>query len=436
MEYAGYPLLAYFRETYSYGGESGNLGVFVDDVVNIGDRLTLNLGLRFDYTEAISPDIPATDADGNETGETIEGRGTLYTWSTLSPRLGLNLKLTADGRTALRASYGRFYQGVLNSELHVVHPGLTPTTFAFFDPSTGDYSAVFAVVDPLSQVGIDPDTDPPTTDQFSIGFDREIASNMAVGVTYVRKDGRNFIGWQDIGGVYGTDTVTLENGTTLTIFPLLNSTDDRFFLLTNPKDFFMEYEGLLLTLTKRWSKRWQALVSYTLSELVGLQNRVFFEAGSAQTSSTFGFNTRGRDPNDLTNSTGNLRNDRTHMFRLQGSAEIPKIDVLVGANYQFSSGKPWAGWAAIDLPQGTSVILAEPRGSRRLSSQSLLDLRVSKIFRFKERAQLELLVDIFNLLNETAEERLVSENLFSPNLGEGSRFVRPRRAMFGVKFRF
>jgi hypothetical protein len=36
----------------------------------------------------------------------IAGLGTLYTWNVVSPRLGVVTKLSADGRTMLRASYG------------------------------------------------------------------------------------------------------------------------------------------------------------------------------------------------------------------------------------------------------------------------------------------------------------------------------------------
>ena len=65
----------------------------------------------------------------------------LYTWNVWSPRLGVTTKLTADGRTMLRASYGRFNQGVLTGELAPFHPGATPTTTVRFDPATGGYTS-------------------------------------------------------------------------------------------------------------------------------------------------------------------------------------------------------------------------------------------------------------------------------------------------------
>jgi hypothetical protein len=435
-DYAGESYLAYLRQPYSSGGQFDTLGAFAEDVVRIGERLTVNLGLRFDYNEAVSPDIPEVDEVGRETGGTIAGLGTLYTWNVLSPRLGFNYQLTEDGRTVLRASYGRLYQGVFTSEIAVVHPGHTPTAIAFYDPSSGGFTDVVAVIDPLADVGVDPETLPPNTDQFSIGIDRELTHELAMSMTYVRKEGRDFIAWKDVGGIYGTDTATLQDGRTITVYPLLNSTSERFYLLTNRDELYLRYNGLLLTLEKRWSDGWQAQASYSLSEAVGLQASSYWGAGGAQTSSTFGRNTFGRDPNDLTNAEGNLPNDRTHMFHVQGSVEIPKWGILVAAHYQYLTGKPWGAWTNLRLPQGTVWAMVEPRGTRRLTSQSLLDLRLSKIFRFGRSARIELLADILNLFNEPAEEALVSYSIFTDNFEEPNEFVDPRRAMIGAKFSY
>jgi hypothetical protein len=92
--------------------------------------------------------------------------------------------------------------------------------------------------------------------------------------------------------------------------------------------------------------------------------------------------TFGRDPNDLTNARGLLPNDRPNIFRFIGGAEVPHTGLVVAANMQHFTGKPWAATALITLPQGDQRIQLEPRGSRRLSSQSLLDLRVSRSISF------------------------------------------------------
>ena len=76
---------------------------------------------------------------------------------------------------------------------------------------------------------------------------------------------------------------------------------------------------------------------------------------------------------------------------------------------RYFSGKPWAATAQIALPQGDQRILLEPRGSRRLSSQSLLDVRVSRTIRVGCLGRIELLLDVLNVLNDTAEEGLATD---------------------------
>jgi hypothetical protein len=141
----------------------------------------------------------------------------------------------------------------------------------------------------------------------------------------------------------------------------------------------------------------------------------------------------GRDPNDLTNARGRLPNDRPHVFRTMGTVDVPRTGLVVAANLQIFSGKPWASTAQVVLPQGDQRIMLEPRGSRRLSSQSLLDVRVSRTIHFRGARSIELLLDVLNALDDTAQEGLASDNLFSATFGQPTSFMDPRRAMLGVR---
>jgi len=192
-----------------------------------------------------------------------------------------------------------------------------------------------------------------------------------------------------------------------------------------------------MVLEKRRSNGWQALASYTLSRAYGLQASSGASAADPQVStvapafpSAVAF---GRDPNSLTNADGRLPNDRPHMFRVMGSSDVPRTGFVVGASLQYFSGKPWAATTQMALPQGDQRILLEPRGSRRLSSQSILDVRVSRTIPFRGSGRLELLLDVLNALNDTAEEALATDNLFSPNFGQPTVFMDPRRAMLSVR---
>ena len=415
------------------GGMSITASAFVSDAITVGDRLTVNAGVRFDHSRAISEDLHAVDATGQETDETIHGLGTLYTWDIVSPRLGVTFKLSADGRTILRSSYGRFSQGVLTGEFSAFHPGVTPTTTTSYDPATGTYTLRPRVVDPRVNVQLDPEIGAPHTDQYSVGLDREVGRRVAMAVAYVHKRGTNFIGWTDIGGVYREKLYELPDRT-IPVFELINSASDRRFLLTNPDGYFMRYNGVVLAIEKRRSNGWQASGSYTWSTVSGLQASSGTTASGAQ-SSTVALPTVpiGRDPNELTNANGRLPNDRPHMLRAMTVVDVPRTGLVVAANFQYFSGKPWAASAQIPLAQGNQRVLLELRGTRRLSSQALLDLRISRTIRLGSLAHVDLMFDVLNALNDSAEEDLKTDDLYSSNFGLPTIFVDPRRAMLGVR---
>jgi hypothetical protein len=116
--------------------------------------------------------------------------------------------------------------------------------------------------------------------------------------------------------------------------------------------------------------------------------------------------------------------------------DVPRPGFVLAANLQQVSGKPWTAAAQLALPQGAQRVLLEPRGSRRLSSQTLLDLRLSRPIALGRLGRIDLLVDVLNLLNDTAEESLatetqMTETVFSPTFGQPVSFVDPRRAMLG-----
>jgi hypothetical protein len=180
---------------------------------------------------------------------------------------------------------------------------------------------------------------------------------------------------------------------------------------------------------------WQASASYTYSRARGLQATSNGAADDPQFSTIARpeFLTFGQDPNDLTNAAGRLPNDRPHVLRATTIVHLPWKGLLVSANLQSFSGKPWAASTQITLPQGSRRILLEPRGTRRLSSQSLLDVRVSKTLTFGGSAKIDLLLDVLNLLNDTAEEALVSDNISAATFGQARAFIDPRRAMLGVR---
>jgi hypothetical protein len=121
------------------------------------------------------------------------------------------------------------------------------------------------------------------------------------------------------------------------------------------------------------------------------------------------------------------------MFRAMGSVDVPRTGFVVAANLQYVDGKPWAATGQTVVAQNNvQRVQLETRGTRRLSSQTLLDLRVSRPMVIGG-ARVEVTLDILNLLNDTAEESIATDVLAAANFGQAASFVDPRRAMISVR---
>jgi hypothetical protein len=430
FDFNGQPDEAEFREPSSFGAQENATSIWAEDEMNIGGRLTLQVGLRYDNMKAVSPEVPAIDGSTlvergtpivqfygfEQTGATIEGRGTLFSWNTVSPRFGVNLKLTEDGKTVLRGTAGRFYQRVILNDFLDLHPGITNTTRRRWNPATANYSTFISTVDPNANLDIDSDINPESTDSFSVGFDREIARNMGFSVSYAHKRWDNLLGWIDTGGVYGTQTVNTPKGP-LTVFPLLNSTSARKFVRTNGPGFSARYHGFMTSVGKRFANRWLANVNYTYADLVR-------------------FNPGGQDPNDLINAGGEPRTDgRPHVFNVQGMVRIPKIEVDLGTNLSMVSGQPYGSQVQVTLPQGRRSIFMEEMGTYRTPFQRYVMLRASKSIKFQAN-RLELIAEMRNLLDEESDGSVASQIFGAANFGQPNVWAWPRRMYLGVRYFF
>ena len=65
--------------------------------------------------------------------------------------------------------------------------------------------------------------------------------------------------------------------------------------------------------------------------------------------------------------------------------------------------------------------------------QKMVDGMWNNMLTPTDRLDRELLLDVLNALNDTAEEGLATDNFYSPNFGRASAFVDPRRAMLSVR---
>ena len=89
-------------------------------------------------------------------------------------------------------------------------------------------------------------------------------------MSYVHKDGSDFISWTDVAGKYVEGTQRLADGSSVTVYRLDTTVTPpaaRRLLLTNPDGYSMTYNGLVLTTERRRANGWQAFASYTWSKV-------------------------------------------------------------------------------------------------------------------------------------------------------------------------
>ena len=136
---AGAPYYVLTQEPYALAGAMPTYGAFVQDDWTVGERLTLNLGLRYDYLKANIPEVEQLDGELKATGKTFSGIEDVITFKNWSPRLGFALKATSSGTTLLKGHWGRYYGKLISGGFESLSPGNTPLNAFLYNPTTRAY---------------------------------------------------------------------------------------------------------------------------------------------------------------------------------------------------------------------------------------------------------------------------------------------------------
>jgi outer membrane receptor protein involved in Fe transport len=430
----------YERLPFSYGGNTRSLGVFADDTFQLNDRVTLNLGVRFDTSNAYSPEQPELDENEQETGRTFPAAD-YFTWTNISPRLGFNLKLTGDGRTVFKGHWGRYHRTITTGDFaNIIGPSIPPIFLGTWNFETNQFEDKQRLTD-NSNLNVDPDLKSPYTDQFILSLDRELFTDFGISLIYVHKEGRDFSAWQDVGGVYAEvpftdDTGADATGRTFNVFQLQNDVSDRTFLMTSPDGMETNVNAFTVQAVKRMSSNWQLVSSLTWQKQEGRLS--FSNSTSNSQRSGLQFNPFGQNPNDFVNTFALLNADRPWTFKTQLVYQFP-LDFLASMNFVYMDGVP-----RIRLVQARAVtgiptqVQPLPRGEvGRFPGQPSVDLRVQKDFVLGQRGtRIGLFMDALNLFNDDSYEGQLSSLATSSSYQVPTTFVLPRRVMLGAKLTF
>lgn len=390
-----------------------NLGVFVQDEWRVGQRLTVNAGLRYDLQRL--PSIVDTDRDN------------------VSPRLGASWDVLGDGRSVVRAAAGIYYapiplRAVANAlqrdGVHYRVAQVGPTA-----PGAPTFPNVFTTFPAgvLTNVTtIDPEIENSSADQAVLQYEQQIGSATAASIAYEHLRGHDIIMSRNVNVPTTTDPTV----------PNLGRPDPRFANNSQYQSIGESwYDGVTLALNRRPASWGSYRLSYTWSK-------------SRDTSGNFFFS-QPQNANDVEAERGRSDNDQRHRLTVSGSLTTPRAsnDTLFHrvANgwlfsyvFTYTSALPFN----IQLPNdrnGDTNFNDRPVGVERNAGEGFdyrsLDLRLSRAFALGRDVSVETILDVFNVLNR--ENYQVPNNIFgSPTFGRPTAVNEPRQFQLGLRLLF
>jgi outer membrane receptor protein involved in Fe transport len=279
-----------------------------------------------------------------------------------APRLSISWDPWADSKTKVFANWGRYYDRLF---LDVVVPEEGPDTI--FRYYLRDADGVTATGTPNNGIGnpiakappstsqIDRGLQTPYSDEMTIGFERELAPEVSLKLTYINKKYREQLQDRDINHSirYTSDGTPLDQiGRLLTSGGAGgDSTSSRvqdgrpdlyihnFFFngiyhLDNSNS--SKYQGIEVQVTKRLSRKWQMNASYSYSRSLGFADSFYDFVGD--------------DPANRDTVYGYQTDDQRHVVKFNASSYLPK-DWQIAGTASWSSGLPYSvvtGFLALD----------------------------------------------------------------------------------------
>jgi hypothetical protein len=415
-----------------------DLGIYAEDTWKISRRITLNPGIRFEHMDMF---IPAQSSSGGiwqapGYAGINQPAVNVVDWNTFSPRFGITWDVFGNSKTALRggvSKYDRLEGTTLaqNVNTNYIARSTCPWSSPILPTSYADLQAGLVAEGNKTCTGfpnvtarIDPNIKRPYQMEYTVQLQHEIGQRTAMSVAYYHRSFYDLYGVTN-SSVPSTDYVAkvITNPITQQPLTVYNQVVNSTFETTLPQ-ITQTYNGGEFTVNTRFSKG-SLFGSFTVGKDYGIPD------GSA-TSSDF------NNPNTLVNLKGNLGYDAPFQMRAGGNYRLPG-KIQVSGTMRENSGLPQQ--RTYSLPTGTlnqsqSVIVAAP-GTYRYQWQSLIDIRVSRSFRYKDRISFEPVADLFNVFNSSAiTSQTTTVNSTNTAVHTPSAINPGRLARFGGKITF
>lgn len=453
------------------------------------DRLTLNMGVRFDFQTGTNTASTIGGVAGFESTVgpiSFDGSDPGVDFNTISPRLGATYNLTADGKTIVRGNYARYYGGFDPAAILIYsNPTFSGSgaNYQYINQNgdrvitANEFTSGVTCTGGLEDVGgscafdlaaynlnriYDDNLSTSHTNEFIGGFEREIMRNTTASITYTYRKYGNFYDNQPLG-VSSADYLpagTFHSGVTVygefnvPYFELPTDHNGQQ-ILRNIENYTQTYQGIDLNLRRRMSSNLMLFGSFVWQEQKahydGGDSAAYVIPDGGLTGQTFPF-----DPTNVP-----FANDQTYAYAPGGSGKAGVFpfsewqlkfsgvyqlpwQISVGGFLRYQQGYVLPLFA--DISDGTfnatyatthHLILVEPFGSRRYDNIFTADLSFEKDFTLGKAGQIGLMADVFNITNtNTTIQQSRNVSASSGRAGTITEYIAPRALKLGVRYSF
>ncbi len=464
--------------------------IFAQDKWQLKPGMTLSAGLRYDLEIMPIDEDPGNPLFSDPSKYPVDK-------DNISPRIGFVWNPDGEGRSAVRAGYGVFYDKTLlgtvdnfytdtkyassfEANFPAVGPDLGPRNGQFptepvlrtsrVDQLTPEVRALINAAYPpgtnVRNTGTvtwdDPEREQPYFHQMSAGYEREVVPGLAVSVDYVRMLGRDMFLNPNLNIPTGTNTTRDGPRTFTDPYGVLNASlapgeaaYNNVVRLRTTKYGYSTYDALNLSVERRFANNWSLRGAYSLGYsrgvTAGQENTPDLQVGSDL---------------KLDEWYGPSPTDRRHNFVASGRWEVPRTRGLgLSGTLRMLSGQPFTIQDdTVDtdmnrinfqpLPAGTynAFPAAGPHVMKDVESAGgrngaigpgfvQLDLRAGYKIRLRGTRVIDAFVDVFNVTNRAnfanpagGNLRVQADFLRLSALVGGTGF--PRQAQLGLRLGF
>lgn len=394
--------------------------------LRVSPKLTLNLGVRYDYQGLTCPQIknpdPLLAANGVDTSICPKDK------NNFAPRVGFSY--SPDEKTVVRGGFGFYYgrtpaivlgtvhsqnginvTGITLNAAGITAAGLTyPNILTAPPPGVSSNPNLFVFA---------PDYESPYVEQGRLGVEREIAKNLSLSATYLYYHGLHLTRTRDINlGAPAPLTIT-SGGQSYTFqrFPTIRPISRTVGQSYNRISLFESaskslYHGLAIQATQRLTRGFQFIAAYTYSKAK--------DDRPDQTIVVFGADDAKMVENQINPGLdyGRSDTDLRHRFVFSPVYEWGKIgwsdnpvaralfsDYGFSTIAQFQAGTPYSALVTNDPNNDGNRANDRVPGTVRnqFTTPSLyqFDMRLTRSIRFSEDMRIRLIVEGFNVFNRS-----------------------------------